>query len=159
MVFRFASFLWLALLFNALLLLGCSKPDPNPELRDPIYKDIEENLKGATKLLSDTEKSLDVLVLESTKLGPRTKEKMVNGRDIQRQKALIDKLRQEIAYFQIRLERRKIQSRTDYSVAYSKKAVWPDPKEFEKYKTIKKLREAPKNWDVRVPKLKSEKSE
>jgi hypothetical protein len=159
MVFRFASFLWLVLLINAMLLLGCSKPDPNPELKDPIYKDIEANLKASSKLLVDTEKKLEVLLQESSGYGPRTKEKMVNLRDINKQKKIIENLKQSVAYLQIRLDRRKIQTHIDYSAAYSKKQAWPDPKEFENYKAVKKLKEAPRSWDARVPKLKSEKSE
>jgi hypothetical protein len=159
MAHRFASFLWLFIAVNALLLVSCSKMDPNPELKDPIYRDIETELKNSAKLLTDTEKKLEGLKLEEAKLAPRTKERMVNGRAIQNQKNIIEKLTQRIAYLEIRLERRKIQTKNEYSAAYSAKKPWPDPAEYENYKMMQKLQSAPRNWDHRVPKFKTDKSE
>lgn len=156
---RFASFLWITIGYLSISTLGCSKPDPNPELKDPIFRDLLAEYTETTKKIVDEDKKIEQLTYEGRNLEPRTKERMVNLRDINKSKQLIEKLRQDEAYLKIRVDRRRIQARIDYSAAYSAKKEWPDPHEYELFLAVRKLNKAPRNWDVRVPRLKTEQSE
>lgn len=53
-------------------LLGCEKPNPNPENLDPIYADIEKNRKAAEADLSAAEKQLEGFRADLEKVVPQT---------------------------------------------------------------------------------------
>ncbi|MGE5086962.1 MAG: hypothetical protein ACM3MG_11720, partial [Bacillota bacterium] len=41
------------------LITACNKPDPNPELKDPIYADLQTQLGAATQALEAEKKKLE----------------------------------------------------------------------------------------------------
>ena len=49
----------------------------------------------------------------------------------------------------MRAETRKELDRKSYLAAYKEKKPWPDPSEYDEYKTQRKLEQAPRNWDIR----------
>lgn len=139
----------------ALFLLGCTREDPNPETRDPIYKFLQteySTLKGAfdveRKKIEEAEKAL-------AKTEPLTHERKLALRDLESAKRRLAKIEQDAAYIEIRAARRKVEARRDYKLAFlaGKQDQWPDPKEYEHFMTQHRLRTASRQWDARVPKL------
>ena len=135
-------------------LVGCSSEDPNPELKDPIYKDLLSEYKKHEKLLEDAEKNLKVVEAEMEAVEPRSLDRKIKNREYQKTLKQIVKLRQRKEFFRIKSELRRVYGRKAYRIAYQNKEEWPDPQEFEDYNTNKRLRAAPKNWSHRVPKSK-----
>lgn len=120
-------------------LLGCTKLDPNPELKDPIFKDIENELAGARKEKEELEK----LVLEANeeykKVLPQSgqyKIKLNAVFDLEKKIQIAD---QKIHYLLVRLDSRKYQANVDYRKAYASSKEWPDPAEYKKYVMEKNL--------------------
>ena len=141
------------ILITSAFLTACRKEIPNPETLDPIYKDLVAKSKNFSKLLSDEEKILKGLVEESKNIEVRTIDKTVNKREIAASKKKIAIYRQKAKYYKIKSERRRVEGRRAYKIAFSKGETWPDPEEYKKYKTYMRLRTAPLNWSKRVPKL------
>jgi len=61
--------------------------------------------------------------------------------------------RQMTTYYRIRSQRRKVEGRRSYRIAFEKGQDWPNPKEYQSYLVNKRLREASRNWSARVPKM------
>ena len=142
----------IALLF-AVTLSGCRKEDPNPELLDPIYADLERRATEAQKALDDENKNLDGLRAAVDKAEPNTIELKNARKDVEKSQAKITDLSQKARYFQIRAKRRMPVDRISYKAAYAKDQPWPDPHEYSDYQVNNRLRESPMNWAVHVPKL------
>ncbi len=132
---------------------ACKKEEPNPENFDPIYQDLLKDLKVYTTDLSDEEKSFVDLMKERKTVEPRTVENKVNQKAIKKSIEKVDRLRQLVKYYEIRSERRRIEARRDYKIAFQKGEAWPSPQENQRFVTNKRLVNAPMNWNLRVPKL------
>lgn len=136
----------------SLVLSGCKKPMENPETRDPIYSALLSD-KSAYKGAAEAEKkTIAELEAEIAKLGPRDQIKKPKIRELYTRKKNLEQMEQQALYFEIRAEQRKAHAREEYLKAFHADKPWPDPAEFEAYKRAKKLRQASKNWDDRVPK-------
>ncbi|MCB0390945.1 MAG: hypothetical protein KDD58_06635 [Bdellovibrionales bacterium] len=143
----------LILLIVFLTLMGCKKELPNPENLDPIYKDLLSEKKQIEKLLKDEYSNLENLKLEKDKIKPRSLERKISIKEIRKSKEQIAELKQKLKYFEIRTERRRVEARKSYKIAFKNEKEWPDKKEYEIYLVNKRLRNAPMNWNYRVPKL------
>jgi hypothetical protein len=133
--------------------LGCKRRDPNPELRDPIFKFLTEQLGGLKTELENEVKKIEEAEKVYAKTAPLTYERKVALRDLEAARRRAAALRQEKEYIEIRTERRRVEGRRDYSIAFAADQEWPDPKEFEHFLAHQRLRTAPRKWDARVPKL------
>lgn len=138
--------------------LGCEKPLENPESVDPIYKDYLAEAANAKKAAEEEKKALETLIEEVSELKPRdpSAKKVIAKRFAQEKKIL--KLEERAKYYELRAESRKRYDQEAYRKAYKAKQPWPDPAEIEQYKTVRRLHDAPRNWDARVPKLKDPKT-
>lgn len=145
----------LLILFVAALSIGCKEMDPNPELKDPIYKDLKNIADKLKKEVEAKEKELPKLVEAVKKEKVRTLPLKLARRKVTEAKIALRKLRQDAHYAKIRAEKRKVLGRRQYKVAFQKGETWPDPEDFKRYKTNKRLRAADLNWNKRVPKLQS----
>ena len=136
-----------------LLFTGCKEEEPNPELRDPIYKDLSDKAEKAQKDLIAEEKNLKSLIeaLASEKI--RTLGIKLARNKVNTSRKKVVQLRQSAKYLKIRAEHRKLSGRKAYRIAFKKGLPWPDPNELKRYKTNAKLRAADLNWNKRVPKL------
>ena len=143
------------ILSTCLLVTGCKKENPSPELLDPIYRDLSDEAKKFEKLKSDKEKEILSLLEDRPKLKVGSVLKKINSRDLIKARAALIVLRQKAKYYKIHAERRRVEGRKAYKLAFKEGLPWPDPKEYERYKAHKKLRNAPRNWNYRVPKLRS----
>lgn len=137
------------ILFITTLLIGCDKPDPHPELKDPIYNDLISSLSSTQKALEDEKKTLEGHIKESADVVPQTGQIKYAQKRINESKSRITRLEQEVQYLELKVEARKSASRSKYLQAFKKKEAWPDSKEWENYKIEKKLQSAKKTWDVR----------
>ena len=141
----------LRVIFFALffLLLACEKPNPTPELLDPIYQDLENELKKAEAEIKSTEKELEGFRLEEKKVQPQTGQIKFAQKRVFETEAKLEKLKQMRTYWLLRKETRQKIARKSYLKAYKEKAPWPDPKEYQDYSLQRKLEQAPLNWNVK----------
>jgi hypothetical protein len=142
----------LALLLS-LSLSGCKKEDPNPELLDPIYLDLQRRAGDAQKSFDDETKKLLDSKVALEKSEPNSLERKNAERDIQKSEHVLVDVDQKARFFKIRSERRLLVDRLLYKQAFAKNEVWPDPREYSEYLVNMRLQESPKNWNIRVPKL------
>ncbi len=138
-----------SLILVILASLGCNRPDPDPELKDPIYLDISSELKALEGAIKTAEKEVDKKKKDLKKLPPgdpniRQQAALLFGDE---KKLLI--LRQQASFLKIQQEKRRDHVRAVYPEYFEQKKPWPDEKEFERYKKIKELRVGPKSWEER----------
>jgi len=136
-----------------LLLTACESEDPNPQERDPIFKDLE-------KRASDNQKAYDdalVKVKETREKLEKAEPNSIERKEILRELATVQKqvlnAQQLARFFKIRAERRKITDKIAYKKAFKAKQPWPDPNEYSEYLKNIQLQDSPRNWNIRVPKL------
>ncbi|HAG91830.1 MAG TPA: hypothetical protein DCL41_08160 [Bdellovibrionales bacterium] len=154
-----SRFSLLKLLFGVILLFsigGCRSEDPNPEVRDPLYKAIKDELAGAEKGLEDAKKAKEEAYKRMNETEPRTIDKRNAEKEYWKAVKQVDSLTTAVAYLKIRVERRRVETRAAYRKAFKahKEEEWPNPSEYSGYLTNRRLREVNLNWSRRVPKLK-----
>lgn len=140
-------------LISAILLTGCRSEEPNPEMLDPIYSDllskqreVEASLETERKNLLDARKELEDAL-------PNTIDLKNARRKVETTKKTISKLEQESHFLTIRVNRRLVEDRFNYHIAFVSGKDWPDRSEFASYQTNARLRTAPKLWSAHLPKL------
>jgi len=142
------------LLFLVLLsLTSCRSQDPNPELKDPIYKDLSSLAKQYSRKLREALETQEKNFKELSEAGSNKMNLKVARKKITDNGKKIVQYRQMAAYYRIRSERRKVEGRRAYRIAFEKEQGWPDPREYQSYLINKRLREASRNWSARVPKM------
>ena len=140
------------------MLFSCNKPEPEPELRDPIYLDLKSQAELAKKTLADARQTLEIKKVELEKVKPQTGAiKYAQKRYWEAQKE-IDGLIQQEKSWQLRLEARQLEAREEYLKAFKAEKPWPSPKYTEDYNREKRLRAESRRWDVnyRLEKFKKE---
>ena len=142
---------------GALLLVfslsSCRSRDPNPELKDPIFKDLTTLHKDYEKKLKEELKTQEENKKELELAGANGMDLKVARKKIASTAKKITHYGQMTNYFRIRAERRKVEGRRAYSIAFEKGEDWPNPTEYQMYLVNKRLREAPRSWSTRVPKM------
>lgn len=145
------GFLWMVLILTGAL-SGCSRPNPNPELKDPIYLDLA-NRSGVSKAASDLAKEeIEALKSELEALPPRDPSRRKLQQDLARKETHLLVADQEALYFEIRAQQRKNYARTEYLSAFNAGKPWPNPEDFEAYKAQRRLQDAPREWNSRLKK-------
>lgn len=137
------------LLFSVLFLFGCEKPNPNPELSDPIYLDLKTQTEELSKAVESEKKGLQEHLDNLKKAVPQTGQIKFAQKRVNDAKEKIQKLEQEYRWFEVRTESRKSFAKKEYMSAWRKKQPWPDPKEFEEYKKMKEMRSIPLSWSLK----------
>ncbi|WP_210415550.1 hypothetical protein [Bdellovibrio sp. NC01] len=130
-------------------LAACNKPDPNPELKDPIYSDLQTKLGAATAAVEAEKKKLEGFEKDLETVVPQTGQIKYAQKRVFESQALIVKLEQEKAYLELKIEQRKKEAAISYHKAFAKKEEWPNPKEYASYQAEEKLRTAKRTWDVK----------
>lgn len=147
----------LQLLFFMTLILfglsGCRKEEPNPELLDPIFSDLQNQQKSVESSLEEEKKKLVKALGDVEAAMPNTMDLQNAIHDRDHAQGMITGLEQKLHYLNIRVERRKVEDKYNYHLAFVANKDWPDKKEYEDYLTQKRLAEAPKNWDAHIPKM------
>lgn len=130
-----------------LSLLGCKKPNANPELMDPIYTDLVAEKALAVKNLEDQKKQLLDLEKQYSEAKPQTGQLKPAQRKVEDARIRIHKFKQQVLYFEVKIANRKIETRKKYMTAFLNNQEWPDKKEIDEYMAIQKLRRAKINSD------------
>jgi len=136
-------------------LSACRSEDPNPELRDPIYKALTDELGAAEKGLEAAKVTKIQKYKELGQAEDRSIEKKNLEKEYWQAVKQVDSLNTAVNYLKIRSKRRRVETRRSYREAFkaNKEDSWPDPSEYSGYLTNRRLREASLNWSRRVPKL------
>jgi hypothetical protein len=133
----------------ALALTSCEKPNPHPELLDPIFADLERELKAAEGEYKAAEKQLEEFKEALRKVVPQTGQVKFAQKRVYDTEAVLQKLQQRIVFLTIRIESRKKFAKESYMAAYKKKEAWPKPAEFEEYRAQQAFEKAPKSWNAK----------
>ncbi len=139
----------LSLVITLFLLTSCDKPDPNPELKDPIYSDLQSQFDSTKKALEGEIKLLEGHQHDIEMVTPQSGEIKTVQKKITDSRNQINKLEQEKAYLLLKVESRKNSDIIAYSKAYKKKEPWPNPNELKSYKIEQKLRSAKRTWSAK----------
>ena len=137
----------------SLVVIGCKKEDPNPELMDPIWKDLSARHAAYQKNYEESKAKIPVIEESLAKAEARTIELKNFQKELSKEKLKLMNAEQLSRYYRIRAERRKLVSRIDYKKAFAENKPWPDPREYSDYLVNTRLQEANRNWAARVPKL------
>lgn len=135
------------------LLTGCSKEDPHPELKDPIYLDLKKRADELSKSKEESAVKIKGLLESLDKAEPNSIERKDIERDLAKSRTLATVIEQQATYYRIRSERRRIEGRMAYKKAFQEKKPWPDAGEYSDYLVNRRLNEVNLNWNSRVPKL------
>lgn len=130
-------------------LSACSKPDPNPELKDPIYSDLQAQVGAATAAVEAEKKKLEGFEKDLAAVVPQTGQIKYAQKRVFESQAAIARLEQQLEYLKLKVEQRQRYAQASYKKAYAKKEEWPDPKEWASYQAEQKLRNAKRSWDVK----------
>lgn len=154
---RIAIFICISLLF----LVGCNKPDPNPELKDPIYDYYQKKLAAAKAEMTEADKKLYEAQLEMNKVKPQTGQIKYATKRIYAAKDKIEKIRQRYVYYQLKVDSQIQKSRDSYMKAFEEQKPWPDPEEYQSFLATERLIEAGSDWKpkARVEKYKQARSQ
>jgi hypothetical protein len=136
------------------LMIGCKSKLEQPENVDPIYTDLLGEIAKAKSDLASKEKILKKAKEDWEAVEPQTGHEQIKRADYFKKLKRVEKAEQELKYQTIRAESRKKWVRKQYEAAYANGESWPPEGEYEKYFTNKRLKEASRNWNQRVPKLK-----
>ncbi len=137
----------------SLALMGCKKEDPNPELIDPIWKDLSARHAAYQKNYEESKAKILVIEEALAKAEARTIEIKNSQMELSKEKLKLMNAEQLARYYRIRAERRKLTARISYKKAFTEQRPWPDPREYSDYLVNTRLQEANRNWAARVPKL------
>ena len=133
--------------------ISCSRPDPQPELKDRLFLDMQAALGKAEKELIESKKDLDKLREDGKKISASEKAlKTINARQIRARDRDIDMLKQKIDYLRIRANQRAVDVRLDYLKTIEAGHEWIPNQSYADYEAVKRIRAAPREWDKRVPK-------
>ncbi|MFK8137398.1 MAG: hypothetical protein AB8E15_03465 [Bdellovibrionales bacterium] len=130
---------------------ACRKPDPAPELRDPIYNDIQSQLKEAQGTIKEAQTDLKNTEIMLEKIVPYKGETKTNWNSYHKAKKKLRKANQQLHYLNIKLINRKFEARNSYIRAYNmeKEGEWPNPSQFYRYQRANRLKNASRDWDSR----------
>lgn len=143
----------LVMLIFSLAIVGCKKEDPNPELIDPIWKDLTARHAAYQKNYEESKAKIPLIEESLAKAEARTIELKNFQKELSKEKLKLMNAEQLSRYYRIRAERRKLTARIAYKKAFAEKKPWPDPREYSDYLVNTRLQEANRNWAARVPKL------
>ena len=145
------GFLWMVLLLTGLL-SGCSRPNPTPELKDPIYLDLSNRGAIAKAASESMQEEIKTLRADLEALPPRDPSRRKMQQDLTKKETQLMVADQEALYFEIRSQQRKEFARTEYLEAFHAEKPWPNPEDFEAYKAQRRLQDAPREWNSRLKK-------
>ena len=130
------------------ILASCTRVDPAPEAKDPIYADLSAELAIAEKNVESVEKSLEKLRTELERAVPQTGQVKFATKKVRDAEATLAELRQRKLYFDVKRDRRKAYVQFRYQQSLKPGGPpWPDQKEIDEYRTLAKLNREKLEWD------------
>ena len=143
----------ISILFVCGALTACSTEDPNPELKDPIYKDLVTRRDQHAKSYEEAKAEIEALSEQLKKAEPHTIELKNIQRDLASAQDRSLQHEQNHRFYRIRADRRRVTGRAEYRRSFHKGEEWPRPSEYSDYLLNIRLKEANLNWGARVPRL------
>lgn len=138
----------LTLIFLSVAIISCNKPDPNPELKDPIFGDLNSRLAATTQALEAEKKALLGFEQELKDVVPQTGQIKYAQKRVYESQAKIMKLGQEEKYLKMKVSSRKLEAKRSYAEAFKKGEEWPNASEFTVYEAQNKMRAAKTTWNA-----------
>lgn len=141
---NFLSLLCIILVSGA----SCTKRINNPELNDVIYTELTKELSLSVKQETDLVKQLEKDTLIYKKTVPQEGNSTTNRNKMNTTENLLDIIRQQKKFFEIKIEQRKNYVQERYNESLRKDGrPWPDEKEEQDYKIRLKLQRDKFSWD------------
>jgi hypothetical protein len=137
------------LFLTLILVLGCEKPNPTPELADAIYQDLNSQAESAGKAAEAEKKKLEGLKKELSEAKPQTGDtKVVQKRYFEAERK-VQQFLQEQFYYSLRAKTRKSEVRRSYAAAFSEQKPYDNEDETKSFETYKKVSQPPGSWDAK----------
>ncbi len=140
------------MLLCVLTLAGCKRPVSNPETLDPIYSDFLAQAAGINTKVEAQQKKIEELRAQIARLEPRDPILKRTQREKENFERGLLQMKQDVTYFKIRAEQRRLYDHEAYLKAFNADKEWPPAGEFKDYQESKKLRTGSRNWEDKVPK-------
>ena len=125
-------------LFRAILTLGlilfssCEKRDPNPEVKDPVYRETSAQLALAKADLGMNSREIEEINKSWALSKPQSGEGKVYEKRLNEGKNIDTYLKQRVLFYEISLEERKIFVQRKYLESLLPDGKpWPDQKEID----------------------------
>lgn len=131
------------------LLSGCSRPNPTPELKDPIFLDLSNRGALAKAASESVKEEIKTLRADLEALPPRDSSRRKLLQDLTQKETRLMVADQEALYFEIRAQQRKEYARKEYLEAFHADRPWPNPEDYETYKAQRRLQDSPREWNSR----------
>lgn len=135
--------------YFCIFLISCNKPDPNPELKDPIYTDLTVSAAALAQQLESEKKALEENRKTLLEVVPQSGQNKYAEKRVRDSSEKISKLEQEKLYLELKIEAYKTTARRSYLQAFKKGQAWPNPEDWSAYQMEKKLLSAKKTWSVK----------
>ncbi len=139
----------LLFLLVSLLFIGCDKPNPTPEVLDPIYIDLSKQADEAKKLIPEAKIAVSEAEKELTLVKPQTGQIEYAKKRLREANQRLVQTTQIAKYLEIHSKSRLDYDRESYLVAWKQKKQWPDPAEYKEFKDAEKAQSARTNWNVK----------
>ena len=149
-VFVFQSFrIFILVILGVLLLAGCNRKDPSPELVDPLYLELEKMKKSAETDLKTAEEAYAEAEGNMAKVQPQTGQIKYATKRLNESKARVVKAKQLVNYYGVKYESRKWSAREEYLKAYYDKTPWPVTEPLDSFKLSLKLSQNEREWSAK----------
>jgi len=133
------------------LILGCNKPASEPELVDPIYRDLLTEYSNAQKAVLDNQKKVEEAKANLKTIVPQTGQNRKITAAYHDAKERLAMSEQMEEYYKVKSKLRKFEARNMYLKAFEEGKEWPDPIEYSNYLRDKETKTRSRNWRDRTP--------
>ncbi len=149
-IFGSSNLLLPFLLGLSVLQISCNRKDPNPEVRDPLYLELQAKLKEAEQELAAAQAQYAEAEANLAKVTPQTGQIKYASKRLWSSAERIIKLQQIVRYFEIKIESQKWRAKEEYLISYYKKTPWPNEKPREDFRAMYKARQIERNWSAKA---------
>lgn len=149
MLKKLISPLYYLVLLALLGLAACNSKDPNPELVDPLYLELEKELKSVEADLKTAEEAVSAAEDTMKKVVPQTGQIKYATKRLNEARARLTQVKQIRQYFAVKIESRKWAAREAYLKAYYEKKPWPEMEPLETYRLNKALGATSREWSAK----------
>ena len=151
--YSFLSIRHLIFIVLALLTTGCKSEDPIPEIRDQIFQHLSKEQKDEEKNVEELKKTLESVKKELESSALDRVDRIAKTKELKKTELKFLASEQKARHLKIKAERRRLEARRSYKIAFQNDQPWPDSSEYKKFLTYRSLADADLNWAKRVPKL------
>lgn len=143
-----SQIVWILILI-VMTTLGCRREDSNPELSDRIYLDLLSEARNYEQQQSEAMKKLEQVEKELAETAPRTIDRKNAEREVASTRKKLTQATEMLEFYKIRAERRRVEGRRAYKLAFRSGKDWPNKNEYESYMVNKRLVQASRSWKDR----------